>query len=131
MSDIDYWAEMKIKIKSIVKWLSYSFLDAVFLSGWVALQWFVSEIVIKNLQLSGLDEYILLSFQYLFSWATLLPIIAHIFIDSWTITLRTLTELWKEYLLFRQATSKDDIYAANKRLNVQDLTDKKEGEDNS
>lgn len=122
MPDVNGWEEIKRKIKTIIQWIVSSFLDAVFLVCWIVIQWFVNQKIIANLNLSGIDEWMLITFQVLFSIATLIPVIAYIGIDVCKVILRSWAQIQQERFLlqelrqnkFKSLSSKKDNSQLNK-----------------
>ena len=90
--ELDYlWAH----IKNLVVQLAVIFVDALFLSLWVFIQYVVDVLVVKQLNLSGIDKWMLLIFQGLFAVSTLVPVLASLYLDIRNILRRTREELKK------------------------------------
>lgn len=103
MYDYNEAEEVKIKLKTIGQWAMSAFLDALFLVCWVFIQWVVQNVIIY-LNLSGIDKWMLVTFQVLFSIATLIPIIAYIVRDIVKVIFRTWAQIQYERFLLQEFT---------------------------
>ena len=55
-------------------------IDAVFLCLWAVVQCLV-KILIERLELSGIERWVLLTFQVIFAVSTIVPVIIYIYVD--------------------------------------------------
>lgn len=72
------------------------FIDAVFLSLWVVIQYSVDCMVIKRLELSGIDLWMLRVFQVIFGLSTLAPVIIYIVVDIGVMVIRASNQIKQE-----------------------------------
>jgi hypothetical protein len=96
MDDSNEWKELKAELRVFSIWVATSLIDSVFLAMWVAIQWLVNEKIIANLQLSGIDQWVLLAFQILFAFSTLAPVATYIYVDIRVMVLRGKKRLERE-----------------------------------
>jgi hypothetical protein len=72
--------EIKTETFTFLRWIISGVIDSVFLIIWVVTQWGTNNII-SNLSLSGVDKWVLITFQILFSISTLAPVIVYIYVD--------------------------------------------------
>lgn len=72
--------EVSDELRTFAKWFLSGVIDSAFLILWVFVQWGTRK-VIANLTLSGIDQWMFLSFQVIFAISTLAPIIIYIYTD--------------------------------------------------
>jgi len=89
MNDKQEWENLRSNFNVYLRWVLASFIDAIFISLWIITQWIVNTYVIKRLELSGIDQWQLNTFQLLFAIATLIPIASYVIKDSAVIIIRT------------------------------------------
>ena len=78
-----------IQIASIV-------VDSIFLSLWVAIQYSVDRFIVKKLGLSGVDQWMLITFQVIFALATLAPVIIYVYVDIRVMIIRAGRQIRQE-----------------------------------
>lgn len=88
------------EFKARITWTISSLLDVVFLAIWVGTQWLVNKFI-ANLELSGIDEWVLLNFQLLFAISTLVPPVIYIYVDTRIMLLRASRRIQREKELSR------------------------------
>lgn len=69
------------RIKTVSIHIFSIVIDSIFLSIWVVLQYGVNQLVLNNFFLSGIDKWMLLSFQIIFSFSTIIPILIFLYVD--------------------------------------------------
>jgi ABC-type transport system involved in Fe-S cluster assembly fused permease/ATPase subunit len=79
--------EIKTEIFTFLRWIISGVMDSVFLIIWVVTQWATNNII-NNLNLSGIDKWVLITFQILFAVSTLAPVIVYIYVDIRIMILR-------------------------------------------
>ena len=79
--------EIKTETFTFLRWIISGVIDSVFLIIWVVSQWGTNSII-SNLGLSGIDEWVLITFQILFAVSTLAPVIVYIYVDVRIMILR-------------------------------------------
>jgi len=96
MSETGFWGELKETVRLFTVWAITCFLDSLFLALWVAVQWGVNTKILVPLKLSGIDQWVLLAFQVLFSISTLAPVAITVYRDICIMLLRTQRRIQKE-----------------------------------
>lgn len=89
MHDKQEWDELLQSIQVYLRWAIASLVDAGFLSLWIVTQWIVNTYIVEKLILSGVDQWQLNTFQFVFAIATLVPIISYVIKDIAIIMIRT------------------------------------------
>ena len=75
------WKDLFREIRVYAIWSIAGLIDALFLTFWIVVQWLMSNYVIDNYLLSGIDKFVLSIFQIVFAITTLTPIIIYIYSD--------------------------------------------------
>jgi ABC-type transport system involved in Fe-S cluster assembly fused permease/ATPase subunit len=88
MSENDYWKDLKDRLRVFATQAASILIDAGFLALWLIVQWAVKEYVIKKLEISGIEKFVLLIFQVIFAISTLAPIVIYIYTDIKVMHLR-------------------------------------------
>jgi uncharacterized membrane protein YraQ (UPF0718 family) len=81
--------ELWQEFKTVLKWLLFGLLEALFISVWVIIQWAVDKHVIATYEVEGISKVVLTIAQSLFAFITLLPILLHIIESSVRMIKRT------------------------------------------
>lgn len=63
---LDDWKDLKTKTKTVIKWMTSTLLDNLFLLAWLLLQVGVSQ-AISVANISGIDQWLLIIFQIIFA----------------------------------------------------------------
>jgi hypothetical protein len=103
ISDSNDLQDIKIGAKVLLKWIVAVLLDGVFLVFWVLIQWAVNNYAVVRFPLSGIDSWMLSTFQLLFALSTLTPIIIYIFVDISKMVFRAHRTIRREFELSRNA----------------------------
>jgi hypothetical protein len=74
------WKELNDELRIFTKWFLSGIIDSAFLILWVFVQWGTQRLI-ANLSLTGIDQWMFLSFQIIFAISTLAPIIIYIYTD--------------------------------------------------
>jgi hypothetical protein len=69
------WTEIRDYLICFFQWGLECIIDALFLSGWVCLQWFVKTKVFDVYVLDGIDSWVPIAIQVIFAISTILPIL--------------------------------------------------------
>lgn len=96
MNEMINWCELKETIKTVCFWAIVSFFDSLFLAIWVIIQWFVNDNIIKPLNLSGINNVVLIIFQVMFAISTLSPVAITIYRNISIIMVRTQRKIINE-----------------------------------
>ncbi len=80
-------AKLLSRAKGLGLQLAAVIVDAIFLCLWVLVQ-FVVDIVISWLELSEIGTWVLLVFQGIFAFATLIPVLVWLYVDIRVIIIR-------------------------------------------
>ena len=75
------WKDLINHLKIFTIWTVSGLIDSSFLALWVWVTWLVNEIVISRFFLSGLDRWVLSTFQIFFAISTLAPVAIYILND--------------------------------------------------
>ncbi len=102
------WDEIRSRFGTFLKWAITSLIDSAFLAFWVLIQWLVSEYVIKPLQLTGIDRWVLLIAQLLFAVSTIVPIALYIYRDIAIEWIQTRREIQREREKSEQPGERND-----------------------
>lgn len=74
------WKDLTRSLKVFTIWGLSGIVDSSYLILWVIIQWISNNLIIQ-FQLTGIDSWVLSAFQILFAISTLLPIIIFIGLD--------------------------------------------------
>lgn len=78
------------------------FIDAVYLCLWAVIQ-FLVRLLIERLELSGIDRWILLTFQAVFAVSTIVPIAIYIYMDIKIMIFKAVRQIEQELELNKSA----------------------------
>ena len=95
-SELNSLTELIDTIKLISSWLISTIFDSVFLALWIVIQWVVNNLIIKPLELSGIDSLVLYLFQFMFAISTLAPVAITIYRNITIMLLRTQKNIRQE-----------------------------------
>jgi hypothetical protein len=107
MAERNEWKEIATELKTFTKWTISALIDSAFLILWVFVQWLVNKVV-ANLELSGIDRWVLSLFQILFAISTLAPVITYIYVDIRIMLLRAQRKIRREKELNLTKGKKND-----------------------
>ncbi|MEA5517021.1 hypothetical protein [Nodularia sp. UHCC 0506] len=83
------------KLQTLLLEITSIILDAFFLALWVLVEWALNKYVIKALELSGISQWVLVTFQIVFSISTLVVVLSYVILDITTIV----TKNWRKIKL--------------------------------
>lgn len=89
------WGELGAELGVFVRWAISVLFDSVFLVIWVFVQW-ATQRIIAGLQLSGIDVWVFNSFQILFAFSTVIPIVVYVYVDIRIMLLRAQSRIQQE-----------------------------------
>ncbi len=95
-SELNNWTELLDTLKLISYWLVSTIFDSAFLALWIVIQWVVNNLIIKPLELTGIDTLVLYLFQFMFAISTLSPVAITIYRNITIMLLRTQKNIRKE-----------------------------------
>ena len=87
--------ETRMRLSTIIKWILSGFIDSIFLVFWVLIQW-VTQRVLANLELTGIDRIVFVVFQILFAISTLAPVVIFMYSDIVTMVIRARLQIRTE-----------------------------------
>jgi len=88
MDKASEWEELKDTLRIFTIWAVTSLIDGLFVALWGSVQYLVN-LVIKVLELNGIDRFVFYVFQILFATSTLAPVTLYIYRDLRVKILRT------------------------------------------
>jgi hypothetical protein len=94
----DSWPESpKIKFRRLRKQIICIVVDTAFLCFWVVIQ-YLAKLLIERLGLSGIDRWVLLTFQVVFAVSTITPVIIYIYKDIKVMLIRMTRQIKQEII---------------------------------
>ena len=95
MNEEDGLSDPKRELRHRGKHIICIVIDAVYLCLWALVQCLVKHIV-DRLELSGIDQWVLRTFQVIFAVSTLVPVIIYIYVDIRVMIIRAGRQLRRE-----------------------------------
>lgn len=96
MNENNYWIELKNTVKLFSFWALTTIIDTLFLAIWVLIQWIVGDKVITPIELTGIDNYVLIIFKIMFAVSTLAPVVITVYRDIRIMLIRTQNKIRQE-----------------------------------
>ena len=90
------WERFTSGAKTYFIWALSGLVDAVFLSLWMVVQWFVDTQVISRLALAGIDKWVCNALQVVLGVSTLGPVVIYVIQDLAIISLRAMRRIKRE-----------------------------------
>ena len=92
----NFFNDLRKRITAFSKQIICILIDTIFLCFWIAIQYLLNEVLIPKLRISGLDQFVYVSFQIIFAVSTLTPVVLFIYKDLRIMFIRTKIEIKHE-----------------------------------